>query len=163
MGEKMVRLESSKKLNDIMSKLEALEVAQFASQNSSRAITPTPASPPSCAPIKVVKQKSTRKKSTKSGVASKATTKRSASKSVSGSSAASVRKPKALARLDTEANQLQSKLGQTEAQLHEVYGDSAIEAPHSHPKVLKLNKTLARVKKKLALVNMKRYKMRQTS
>merc|ERR1711964_275997 len=60
---------------------------------------------------------------------------------------------KALSRADTEASVLQCTLEQTEAKLHDVYGDPAIQDPSTHPKIKKLNRTLSRVKRKLALVN----------
>jgi len=69
-------------------------------------------------------------------------------------------KSKALVRLDTEASQLSHTLELTEGKLHDVYEDPAIQDPSTNPKAKKLNRTLIRVNKKLALINMKRYNLR---
>jgi len=74
-----------------------------------------------------------------------------------------VRRNTALSKIDNQSSQVQRKMSRIQVNLEEVYGDSTINSPRSHPKVKNLNRALAKLRKRLRVINKMRYNMRRDS
>jgi len=62
---------------------------------------------------------------------------------------------------DEQSVQVQNKMSRIQVNLEEVYGRESCDNPPSHPKVIALNRSLAKLQKRLRAINMMRYNMRQ--